>query len=71
MKFSKILLPTLIVQITTVICFGFSTHHQIQDDDINNNLNRLYEQRDYFKLKNLLNASENKIEKWQYLYFKA
>ena len=60
-----------IVLITTVICFGFSTHHHVQDNDINNNLNRLYEQRDYFKLKNLLNSSENKIEKWQYLYFKT
>ncbi|MFC2093433.1 retropepsin-like aspartic protease [Bacteroidota bacterium] len=71
MKLSKILLPTLIVLISTVICFGFSTHHQFQDDDINNNLKRLYEQRDYFKLKNLLIVSEDKIEKWQYLYFKA
>lgn len=71
MKLSKILLITLIILITTVICFGFSTHHQIQDDDINYNLKRLYKQRDYFKLKNLLNSSENKIEKWQYLYFKA
>ena len=59
-----------IILITTVICFGFSTHHQIQDD-INNNLKRLYEQRNYFKFKNFLNSSEDKIEKWQYLYFNA
>ncbi len=71
MKLSKIIFLTFIILITTVICFGFSTHHQIQDDDLNSNLKRLYKQRDYFKLKNLLNASEDKIEKWQYLYFKA
>ncbi|MBL7129223.1 MAG: retropepsin-like domain-containing protein [Ignavibacteria bacterium] len=71
MKFSKTLLLTLIILITTVICFGFSTHHQFQDNDLNNNLKQLYKQREYFKLKNLLNSSENKIEKWQYLYFKT
>lgn len=60
-----------IILITTVLFLGLSTDYQNQNDVINNKLKQLYKQRKYFKLKNLLNSSEDKIEEWQYLYFKA
>ena len=60
-----------IILITTVLFLGLSTDYQNQNDVINNKLKQLYKQRKYFKLKNLLNSSEDKIEEWQYFYFKA
>jgi predicted aspartyl protease len=62
----------LIIILTTIaLSLGLSSENQNHKDDINIRLKQLYKQRKYFKFKNLLNSSVDKIEKWQYLYFNA
>lgn len=61
----------IIVVITIILSFGFLDFNKSQDENINSKLKMLYQQKKYFRLKNLLNSSSGQIEEWQYLYFKA
>lgn len=61
----------IVLFLTIIVCSGFSYQKQISDSDLNNNLKLLYKQKEYFRFKNLLNSTKDKIESWQYLYFKA